>query len=133
MADQVLQPIHADLVARVVQLLCTRTLNHFAEEARTDGESLQQAVERYDIDYAWHVLGSDRMLDATVAELETRQQRALTEPQRAEVARVLQSAAQGLAPELLMSFDNDTSGQVAELMAGWWDQPQAENASAVSA
>ena len=49
---------HAAHLARFVNETCSRTLNHFAQEARLDGETLQQAVERYEIDYAWHVLGA---------------------------------------------------------------------------
>ena len=48
---------HAELLALVTKSLCTRTLNVFAEESRLDGESLKDAVERYEIDYAWQVLG----------------------------------------------------------------------------
>ncbi len=126
-------PAVPDLVARIHQLLSTRTLNHFAEEARLDGESLREAVDRYDIDYAWHVLGSARLLDATVAELETGLQQALTAEQRAEVAAALKATAESQAPELLMSFDNDLPQQVAGLMRGWWDPRRAERAAAEAA
>ncbi|MBV1733843.1 MAG: hypothetical protein KUA38_16520, partial [Hydrogenophaga sp.] len=60
---------HTELVAQFVSQLTTRTLNRFAEESRLDGESLKDAVDRYEIDYAWHILGSDRMRESTVAVL----------------------------------------------------------------
>ncbi len=126
-------PAVPDLVARVNQLLSTRTLNQFAQEARLDGESLRQAVDRYDIDYAWHVLGSARLLEATVADLEAGLQQALTAGQRAEVAAAFQAAAQSQAPELLMSFDNDLPQQVASLMRGWWDPDRATSAATQAA
>jgi len=113
-------PTHAELVIHVVNGLQTRTLNDFAEEARADGESLKQAVERYEIDYAWQVLGSDRMRDAAVSALEARLQRPVTEAQKARVAAVLTDAAAGQAPELLMSFDNDVPEHLAELLGTAW-------------
>ncbi len=114
---------HAELVAQVVNGLCTRTLNHFAEEARLNAESLRDAFERYEIDYAWHVLGSDRMRDATVSSLEARLQRAATEEQKARVADILRSAAATQAPEFLMSFDNDVPEQLAGWVHALWAEP----------
>lgn len=104
---------NGDLIAHVLASLCTRTLNHFAQEAKLDGESLQEAVARYEIDYAWHVLGSARMRDETVASMEVKLQRPLNSAQRTLLADVLQQAALGLAPDLLMSFDNDVPEALA--------------------
>jgi uncharacterized lipoprotein YmbA len=123
--------VNAELVPQVSRLLSTRTLSVFAEESRQDGESLQQAVERYDIDYAWHVLCSPRTLDAVVAALEARLTRELTAQQRDEVVSVLKAAAAHQASDLLMSFDNDLASQLALLMMGAWglatpEQPSVE-------
>lgn len=104
---------NTQLVAQVLDSLSTRTLNHFAQEARLDGESLAEAVQRYEIDYAWHVLGSARLRDETVSSLAAKLDHAPGEALQARVSEVLLQAAQGLAPELLMSFDND----VAEALA----------------
>lgn len=120
MADDVTLPTHAELVIHVVSGLQTRTLNDFAAEARADGESLQQAVERYEIDYAWQVLGSDRLQEAAVLALEARLQRPITAAQRACVAAALSEAAAGQAPELLMSFDNDVPEHLADLLGAAW-------------
>jgi hypothetical protein len=123
--------VHAELVPQVVKLLSTRTLQQFAEEARVDGESLRDLVDRYDIDYAWHVLGSKRLLDAAVAELEARLRRPLLEQQRGEVAAVLGAAAADQAVHVLMSFDNDLAPQLAELMIdAWASEPSAQKTSA---
>lgn len=111
---------HADLVAQVVNGICTRTLNHFAEEAKQNAESLKDAFERYEIDYAWHVLGSDRMREETVSLLEARLQHAATDAQKAHVADILQSAAAAQAPELLMSFDNDVPVALTDLLCAAW-------------
>ncbi|MFN3495428.1 MAG: hypothetical protein ACK40L_13085 [Hydrogenophaga sp.] len=108
--------VPADLVQRVVKLLSTRTLHQFAEEAREDGESLRDLVERYDIDYAWHVLGSQRLMDATVGALASLLHREPTAQQRAEVAAVLHAVAIGQASDQLMSFDNDLAQQLAGMM-----------------
>jgi len=116
---------NAEQVAQVVSTLCTRTLNHFAEEARQNGESLKDAFERYEIDYAWHILGSDRLRDATVRALETRCQHAATEAQKASIAGILKSAADAQAPDLLMSFDNEVPEQLADLLCASWAGRQA--------
>jgi len=116
---------HAAQVAHVVSGICTRTLNHFAEEAKLNGESLKDAFERYEIDYAWHVLGSDRMRDATVSSLEARLKRAATDAQKASVAGILKSAAEAQAPELLMSFDNEVPAQLADFLSSSWAANQA--------
>jgi hypothetical protein len=115
---------HAEQVAYVVGALSTRTLNHFAEEAKTNGESLKDAFERYEIDYAWHVLGSDRMREETVSLLKNKHQHAATDEQKACVAGILKSAAQAQAPELLMSFDNEVPERLANLLyVSWMDHP----------
>lgn len=103
----------ADLLAHVVSSLSTRTLNHFAEEARLDGESLSDALSRYEIDYAWHVLGSARLRDETVAHLAALQQGAVSPAQQACIAEVLQNAAAMQPADVLMSFDNDVSTALA--------------------
>lgn len=97
-------------------LLSTRTLNDFAAEARLDGESLSQAVERYEVDYAWTVLGSERLLAETLAALALQLKAAPSAPQSARVAAVLQAAAAAQPPEALMSFDNDVPQQLTGLL-----------------
>ncbi len=97
-------------------MLSTRTLNDFAAEARLDGESLSQAVERYEIDYAWSILGSERLLGETLAVLALRLQAPPSEPQTARVAAVLQAAAAAQPPEALMSFDNEVPQQLTGLL-----------------
>lgn len=111
---------HAEQVAGVMSAICTRTLNHFAEEAKVNGESLKDAFERYEIDYAWHVLGSDRLRDATLACLANRHSHVATEAQKASLAGILKSAAQAQAPELLMSFDNEVPEQLADSLCAAW-------------
>lgn len=97
-------------------LLSTRTLNDFAQEARQDGESLGQAVERYEIDYAWSVLGSDRLLGETLRDLSLRLQTPPSALQSELVAAVLQAAAAAQPPDALMSFDNDVPQQLTGLL-----------------
>lgn len=110
-------PTFDELLAGVAGSLCTRPLNRFAEESRLDGETLAQAVDRYEFDYAWQVLGSQRMQEQTVARLEARLGRAATEAQRACIAAVLTAAAAVQGSDLLMSFDNDVPEQLAALLA----------------
>ncbi|EYC52770.1 hypothetical protein AZ34_03130 [Hylemonella gracilis str. Niagara R] len=111
---------HAASMAYVMSTLSTRTLHHFAQEAKLNGESLKDAFERYEIDYAWYVLGSDRLREATVDSLARRHHHVVTEAQRESLAGVLKSAAEAQAPELLMSFDNDVPDQLADyLLASW--------------
>lgn len=124
---------HAEQVAHVVSTICTRTLNHFAEEAKMNGESLKDAFERYEIDYAWHVLGSDRMREETVSLLESRSRHAATEAQKAWVAGILKSAAEAQAPELLMSFDNEVPEKLADYLCASWAGHQALPAAAQAA
>lgn len=109
--------VHDELLALVTRSLCTRTLNGFAQESRLDGESLKDAVERYEVDYAWCVLGSDRMHDETVALLEAKLQQPATDAQKACVADVLRAAAASQSSDLLMSFDNDVSEQLAAMLS----------------
>ena len=106
----------AELIALVTTSLCTRTLNRFAEESRLDGESLKDAVERYEIDYAWQVLGSDRLHDETVAHLEAKLKQPASDAQKSSVAEVLKAAAASQSSDLLMSFDNDVAEQLAAAM-----------------
>lgn len=115
---------HTAQLAHVMNAICTRTLNHFAEEAKTNGESLKDAFERYEIDYAWHVLGSERLHAATVACLQTKHHHAATDAQKASVRNILQAAAAAQPAELLMSFDNDVPEQLADaLCVAWTGRP----------
>ena len=50
MANETFVHGHTELVAQFVSQLSTRTLNRFADESRQDGESLKDAVDRYEID-----------------------------------------------------------------------------------
>ena len=111
-----------DLLARFTQGLSTRTLRHVAEEARLDVESLKDAVERYEIDYAWQVLGSQRLLDACVSALGARLGDPVSDAHRASVVDVLQSAAAAQSTDALMSFDNDVPEQLATLLCAEFDR-----------
>ena len=113
---------HAEIVAAVVNGLSTRTLSRFAEESRQDGESLKDAFDRYEIDYAWHVLGCDRTRDAALATLERQLQQPVSAEQQACLSAVLQSAASAQPSDLLMSFDNDLAEQLAGLLAPWFER-----------
>ncbi|MDP3699779.1 MAG: hypothetical protein Q8R72_02600 [Hylemonella sp.] len=115
---------HAEQIASVMGAICTRTLNHFAEEAKLNGESLKDALDRYEIDYAWHVLGSERLHAATVACLQTKHRHAASDAQKASVSSILQAAAAAQPAELLMSFDNDVPEQLADaLCVAWTGRP----------
>lgn len=115
---------HAVQLAHVMSAICTRTLNHFAEEAKINGESLKDAFERYEIDYAWHVLGSERLREDTLACMAQRHSLVATEAQKASLAGILKSAAEAQAPELLMSFDNEVPEKLADsLCAAWAGRP----------
>lgn len=107
------------LSRQLAEGLVTRTLVHVAEEARLDGESLKEVVERYEIDYAWHVLGSERMREAALSALETRLGRSADEAHRALVGRVLQAAAAAQPDDALMSFDNDVPAHLSLLLDEW--------------
>lgn len=109
-------PLHEELLALVAQTVCSRPLGAFAQESRLDGESLRDAVQRYEVDYAWHVLGSDRLHHETIALLERKLTHAATEAQRTSVAEVLKAAAASQAADALMSFDNDLAEQLAALL-----------------
>lgn len=111
-----------DLLARFSQGLSTRSLRHVAEEARLDGESLKQGVERYEIDYAWLVLGSQRLQEACLAALGARLGSSVSDVQRACLVDVLQSAATAQPTDALMSFDNDVSQHLATLLCAWFDR-----------
>lgn len=123
---------HDELLVLVLKSLCTRTLNGFAQEARLDGESLKDAVERYEVDYAWHVLGSDRMRDETVALLEAKLRHATTDAQKTCVAEVLKAAAAGQPSDLLMSFDSDVPEQLAAMLFARHGHRTLADAEAVS-
>ena len=121
----------AEIVAAVVAGLSTRTLNGFAHESRRDGESLKDAFDRYEIDYAWHVLGAERTRDAALAALAQSLQQSVSAEQQACVSDILQSAAAAQSDELLMSFDNDLPAQLAGLLLPWFAR-QALPASTAS-
>jgi hypothetical protein len=111
-----------DLIARFSQGLSTRTLRHVAEEARLDGESLKQGVERYEIDYAWQVLGSQRLQEACLVALAERLASPVSDSQRARLVDVLQSAATAQPTDALMSFDNDVPAHLTTLLCAWFDR-----------
>ncbi len=114
--------VHDELLALLAGHLGTRTLTLFAEESRLDGESLSDAVERYEVDYAWQVLGSDRLRDETVALLEAKLKQPATDAQKTCVADVLRSAAAGQPSDLLMSFDNDVPERLAAMLCAQHDR-----------
>lgn len=105
-----------DLLSRFTEGLVTRTMAHVAEEARLDGESLRNAVDRYEIDYAWHVLGSDRLREAVLSALETRLGQPADEVQSELVLGLLQAAAAAQPADALMSFDNDVPEHLSQLL-----------------
>lgn len=106
-----------ELLSRFTQGLVTRTMVHVAEEARQDGESLQELVERYEIDYAWHVLGSTRTREATLSVLATRLGRPVDEAHERWVGEMLEAAAARQPADALMSFDNDVPEQLCHLLS----------------
>lgn len=124
--------VHSELLAAVAKSLCTRSLDLFAQESRLDGETLKDAVERYEVDYAWHVLRSDRLRDQTVALLEAKLQHAATDAQKACVAEVLRATAASQPPELLMSFDCDVAEQLAAMLCARRERSAPPAAEAVS-
>lgn len=120
-----------DLLSRFTHGLVTRTVAHVAEEARLDGESLKNAVDRYEIDYAWHVLGSERLWQAAISTLEARLGHPADAGQQAAVRDLLQAAAAAQPSDALMSFDNDVPAHLSELLIGVLDvsvAPAAEPA-----
>ena len=124
--------VHDELLALVAQSLCTRTLNLFAQESRLDGESLKDAVERYEVDYAWHVLGSDRVRNETVALLEAKLKHPATDAQKTCVADVLKAAAAAQSSDLLMSFDSDVPEQLAAMLCARHERRAHVEVEAVS-
>ncbi|MCE4554023.1 hypothetical protein [Pelomonas cellulosilytica] len=125
-------PLHDELLALVARSLCTRTLTLFAHESQLDGESLKDAVERYEVDYAWRVLGSERLRNETVALLDAKLGQSATDAQKACVADVLRAAAAIQSSDLLMSFDNDLPEQVVALLCARQGRRATEEAEAVS-
>ena len=125
-------PMHDELLALVTQSLCSRTLNGFAQESRLDGESLKDAVQRYEVDYAWHVLGSDRMRDGTVALLEAKLGQPATDAQKNCVAQVLKAAAAGQPSDLLLSFDSDLPELLAAMLCSRHERRAPAEAEAAS-
>lgn len=123
---------HDELLALVAKNLCTRTLDVFAQESRLDGESLQDAVERYEVDYAWHVLASDRLRRETVELLEAKLKQPATDAQKACVAEVLKAAAAGQSPDLLMSFDSDVPERLASMLCARHERAAHAEAAALS-
>lgn len=122
--------MHDELLALVTKNLSTRSLNLFAQESRADGESLKDAVERYEVDYAWRVLASDRLRNETVALLEARLRHPATAAQTASVTEILKAAAAGQSSDLLMSFDNDVAEHLAATL---WAQHERKAAADVEA
>lgn len=110
-----------ELLNRFTQSLVTRTLAHVAEEARLDGESLKEVVERYEIDYAWHVLGSARVREATLSVLATRFGRPVDAAHKLWVSDLLEAAAAQQPTDALMSFDNDVPEQLGQLLSAGFD------------
>lgn len=105
-----------ELLSRFTEGLVTRTVAHVAAEARLDGESLRNLVDRYDIDYAWQVLGSDRLREMVLAALASRLGRPADDTQRKAVHDLLQAAAAGQPADALMSFDNDVAEHLSQLL-----------------
>lgn len=106
---------HADIASMLVKHLVIRTSRQVADEARLDGESLRQLVERYEIDYAWHVLSSERMLEAGVAALELLMDRPASAAEKSSLAALLTTVAASQPADALMSFDNDVASHLASL------------------
>ncbi len=115
----------AELLTAILNGLCTRTLAQFAAESRLDGESLADAVERYEVDYAWQVLAAERTLAAVIARLQSELGQALAEALETSVAEALQLAAARQPTELLMSFDNDLPELIAGLLRASGQTAQA--------
>ncbi|OGB70661.1 MAG: hypothetical protein A2486_00310 [Burkholderiales bacterium RIFOXYC12_FULL_65_23] len=114
MTTPLIASAQAELLAGIVNGLCTRPLAQFAAESRLDGESLADAVERYEVDYAWQVLGSERTCKAVIARLQSELGLPVAEAFQPAVAEALQLAAAQQPSDLLMSFDND----LPELITG---------------
>lgn len=112
---------HDALLARAVQVLSVRTLQQVAQESRLDAESLKELVERYEIDYAWHVLGAQRTRDAVLAAVVVRLARPLSEVQTRNVVDLLQALAAAQPVDALLSFDNDIPEHVSALLCEWFE------------
>ena len=125
MTTPLIAPAQAELLAAILNGLCTRTLAQFAAESRLDGESLADAVERYEVDYAWQVLAAERTLAAVVARLQSELSQELADPLEASVAEALQLAAAQQPTDLLMSFDNDLPELIAGLLRASRELAQA--------
>ncbi|MDR7269663.1 hypothetical protein J2X20_002292 [Pelomonas saccharophila] len=123
--------MHDELLALVAKSLSTRPLNGFAQESRLDGESLKDAVERYEVDYAWHVLASDRLRDETVALLQAKLKHPATDAQKACIADVLKAAAAGQSADLLMSFDSDVPEKLAAMLCSGHEHQAVAEAEVV--
>lgn len=115
-----------ELLAGLTQGLSTRSLRHVAEEARLDGESLKQGVERYEIDYAWQVLGSQRLQDECLVVLAAYLGREVSDAHRDCLVDVLRSAAAAQPADALMSFDNDVPEHLAKLLCAWFDRQSVQ-------
>lgn len=124
-------PLHDELLALVARSLCSRPLGVFAQESRLDGESLKDAVERYEVDYAWHVLGSERLRNETIRLLEGKLTHTASDAQKASVTQVLKAAAAVQAADALMSFDSDVPEQLAALLYARGDARAAVAVEAV--
>lgn len=124
--------MHDELLALVTQSLSSRTLNGFAQESRLDGESLRDAVERYEVDYAWHVLGSDRLRDETIALLEAKLGQPATDAQKSRVTEVLRAAAAAQPSDLLLSFDSDLPELLAAKLCARHERRTPAEAAAAS-
>ena len=125
MTTPLIAPAQAELLAAILNGLCTRTLAQFAAESRLDGESLADAVERYEVDYAWQVLAAERTGAAVVARLQSELGQELADPPEASVAEALQLAAAQQPTDLLMSFDNDLPELIAGLLRASREPAQA--------
>lgn len=116
MTPELLDHRHAAIVAELSHSLVTRTLGQVADEARRDGESLEQMVDRYEIDFAWQVLGSGRLRSSSLAALEQRLDRPASSTEQASLVAVLAAAAAAQASDVLMSFDNDVAARLSGLL-----------------
>lgn len=125
MTTPLIAPAQAELLAAILNGLCTRALAQFAAESRLDGESLADAVERYEVDYAWQVLAAERTRAAVVARLQSELGQELADPLEASVAEALQLAAAQQPTDLLMSFDNDLPELIAGLLRASREPAQA--------
>lgn len=122
MADVNAALLRDDLLNRFTEALVIRTAAQLAHEAREDGESLKDLVTRYEIDYAWHVLGSGRTRQACLAVLEAGGARPASDAHRALLNALLDAAAAAQPVDALMSFDNDVPAQLGALLGAWFER-----------